>query len=68
MLHCWAGSERKRMDVCKLRDRGSWSTIRARRDDRDGLYGLTRQLALDGEQVRGLVESQFGNCGVSKLT
>jgi hypothetical protein len=28
--------------------------------DRDGLYGLTRRVAVDGEPVRGVIESMNG--------
>ena len=44
MLHVGLDLSRRRVDVCLRLGEGSWSSISARRWDRDGLYGLTRRV------------------------
>jgi hypothetical protein len=60
MLHVGLDLSRKRVDVCLISDRGELVDQFAAPADRDGLYGLTRRVAVYGEPVRGVVESMNG--------
>ena len=60
MLHVGLDVSRKRVDVCLICDRGELIDHFAAPADRDGLYGLTRRVAVYDEPVRGVVESMNG--------
>ena len=60
MLHVGLGLCRKRVDVCLISDRGELIDQFPAPADRDGLYGLTRRVAVYDEPVRGVVESMNG--------
>jgi hypothetical protein len=48
---------RRRVDVCLMSDEGGLIGPFAAPADRDGLYGLTRRVAVYEQPVRGVVES-----------
>jgi transposase len=48
------------VDVCVISGEGEIVDRFRAPADRDGLYGLTRRVALDGQPVRGVVESMNG--------
>jgi transposase len=60
VLHVGLDLSRKRIDVCLISDRGELIGHLRAPADRDGLYGLTRRVAVYGEPVRGVVESMNG--------
>jgi transposase len=60
VLHAGLDLSRKRIDVCLISDRGGLIGRLRVPVDRDGLYGLTRRVAVHGEPVRGVVESMNG--------
>ena len=60
VLHAGLDLSRKRVDVCLLSDAGELLGQFPAPVDRDGLYGLTRRVAVYGEPVRGVVESMNG--------
>jgi transposase len=60
VLHVGLDLSRRRVDVCLISDRGELVDQFAAPADRDGLYGLTRRVAVYDEPVRGVVESMNG--------
>ena len=60
MLHVGLDLSRRRVDVCLISDEGELIAQFRAPVDRDGLYGLTRRVAVYGEPVRGVVESMNG--------
>ena len=60
MLHVGLDLSRKRVDVCLISDQGELIDQFPVPADRDGLYGLTRRVAIYNELVRGVVESMNG--------
>ena len=60
MLHVGLDLSRKRVDVCLISSQGELVEHFRAPADRDGLYGLTRRVAVYGEPVRGVVESMNG--------
>jgi transposase len=60
VLHVGLDLSRKRVDVCLISDQGELIGHFAAPADRDGLYGLTRRVAVYDEPVRGVVESMNG--------
>jgi transposase len=60
VLHAGLDLSRKRIDVCLISGRGELIGHLRAPADRDGLYGLTRRVAVYGEPVRGVVESMNG--------
>ncbi len=60
MLHVGLDLSRKRVDVCLISSEGELVEHFRAPADRDGLYGLSRRLAVHGEPVRGVVESMNG--------
>ena len=60
MLHVGLDLSRKRVDVCLISDQGELIDHFAAPADRDGLYGLTRRVAVYEVPVRGVVESMNG--------
>ena len=60
MLHVGLDLSRKRVDVCLISDQGELIGQFAAPADRDGLYGLTRRVAVYDQPVRGVVESMNG--------
>ena len=60
MLHVGLDLSRKRVDVCLISDQGELIAHFPVPADRDGLYGLTRRVAVYEEPVRGVVESMNG--------
>ena len=60
MLHVGLDLSRKRVDVCLISSEGELVEHFRAPADRDGLYGLTRRVAVYGEPVRGVVESMNG--------
>jgi transposase len=60
MLHVGLDLSRKRVDVCLISDQGELVDHFPAPADRDGLYGLTRRIAVYGQPVRGVVESMNG--------
>ena len=60
MLHVGLDLSRKRMDVCLISGEGELVEHFRAPADRDGLYGLTRRVAVYDEPVRGVVESMNG--------
>ena len=57
VLHVGLDLSRKRVDVCLISDQGELIGHLPVPADRDGLYGLTRRVAVYDEPVRGVVES-----------
>lgn len=60
MLHVGLDLSRKRVDVCLISSEGELVEHFRSPCDRDGLYGLTRRVAVYDEPVRGVVESMNG--------
>jgi transposase len=60
MLHVGLDLSRKRVDVCLISDQGELIDQFPAPADRDGLYGLTRRVAVYDEPVRGVIESMNG--------
>jgi transposase len=60
MLHVGLDLSRRRVDVCLISSAGELVDQFPVPVDRDGLYGLTRRVAVYGEPVRGVVESMNG--------
>jgi transposase len=60
VLHVGLDLSRKRVDVCLISDQGELIGHFAAPADRDGVYGLTRRVAVYDEPVRGVVESMNG--------
>ena len=60
MLHVGLDLSRRRVDVCLISDEGELIAQFRAPVDRDGLYGLTRRVAVYDEPVRGVVESMNG--------
>jgi transposase len=60
MLHVGLDLSRRRVDVCLISSDGELVDHFQAPADRDGLYGLTRRVAVYGEPVRGVVESMNG--------
>ncbi len=60
MLHVGLDLSRRRVDVCLISDQGELVGHFPAPADRDGLYGLTRRVAVYDEPVRGVVESMNG--------
>ena len=60
MLHVGLDLSRKRIDVCLISDQGELVDQFRAPADRDGLYGLTRRVAVYDAPVRGVVESMNG--------
>ena len=60
MLHVGLDLSRKRVDVCLISSEGELVDHFPAPADRDGLYGLTRRVAVYDEPVRGVVESMNG--------
>ena len=56
MLHVGLDLSRRRVDVCLISGEGELVEHFRSPCDRDGLYGLTRRVAVYGEPVRGVVE------------
>ena len=57
MLNVGLDLSRKRVDVCLISGEGELIEHFRAPAARDGLYGLTRRVAVHGEPVRGMVES-----------
>ena len=60
MLHVGLDLCRRRVDVCLICDEGELIDQFVAPAGRDGLYGLTRRVAVYGQPVRGVVESMNG--------
>ena len=60
MLHVGLDLSRRRVDVCLISSEGELVEHFRAPADRDGLYGLTRRVAVYDESVRGVVESMNG--------
>ena len=60
MLHVGLDLSRRRVDVCLISSEGELVEHFRVPADRDGLYGLTRRVAVYDESVRGVVESMNG--------
>jgi transposase len=60
VLHVGLDLSRRRVDVCLISDQGELLDQFAAPADRDGLYGLTRRVAVYDRPVRGVVESMNG--------
>jgi transposase len=60
MLHVGLDLSRKRVDVCVISSEGELVEHFRAPCDRDGLYGLTRRVAVYEEPIRGVVESMNG--------
>jgi transposase len=60
VLHVGLDLSRKRVDVCLISDQGELLDQFPAPADRDGLYGLTRRVAVYGQPVRGVIESMNG--------
>jgi transposase len=60
VLHVGLDLSRKRVDVCLISDQGELIDQFPAPADRDGLYGLTRRVAVYEQPVRGVVESMNG--------
>ena len=63
MLHVGLDLSRKRVDVCLISGEGELVERFRSPCDRDGLYGLSRRVAVYDEPVRGVVESS-SNSGI----
>jgi Transposase len=61
MLHVGLDLSRKRVDVCVICNEAELVEHFRTPCDRDGLYGLTRRLAVHGEPIRAVVESMNGS-------
>jgi transposase len=60
VLHVGLDLSRRRVDVCLISSAGELVEHFRAPGDRDGLYGLSRRVAVYGEPVRGVVESMNG--------
>ena len=60
MLHVGLDLSRRRVDVCLISEQGELIAQFRAPADRDGLYGLTRRVAVYDQPVRGVVESMNG--------
>jgi transposase len=60
VLHVGLDLSRKRVDVCVISSAGELVEHFRSPCDRDGLYGLSRRVAVYDEPVRGVVESMNG--------
>ena len=60
MLHVGLDLSRKRVDVCLISGEGELVEHFRSPCDRDGLYGLSRRVAVYDEPVRGVIESMNG--------
>src|SRR5438445_393025 len=60
MLHVGLDLSRQRVDVCLISSEGELVEHFRAPSDRDGLYGLSRRVAVYDEPVRGVVESMNG--------
>ena len=60
MLHVGLDLSRRRVDVCLVWSEGELVEHFRAPADRDGLYGLSRRVAVYDESVRGVVESMNG--------
>ncbi len=60
MLHVGLDLSRRRVDVCLISGQGVLVDHFPAPADRDGLYGLSRRVAVYDEPVRGVVESMNG--------
>ena len=60
MLHVGPDVSRRRVDVCLICEQGELIAHFRAPADRDGLYGLTRRVAVYDQPVRGVVESMNG--------
>jgi transposase len=60
VLHVGLDLSRRRVDVCLISSEGELVEHFRAPADRDGLYGLTRRVAVYDEPVRGVVESMNG--------
>jgi transposase len=60
VLHVGLDLSRKRVDVCLISSEGELVDHFPAPADRDGLYGLTRRVAVYDEPVRGVIESMNG--------
>ena len=60
MLHVGLDLSRRRVDVCLISSEGELVEHFRAPADRDGLYGLSRRVAVYDEPVRGVVESMNG--------
>jgi hypothetical protein len=60
MLHAGLDLSRRRLDVCLLSGDGEPIAEFAAPPDPDGLRGLARRVAVDGEPVRAVIESMTG--------
>jgi Transposase len=60
MLHVGLDLSRRRVDVCLISSEGELVEHFRAPADRDGLYGLSRRVAVYDERVRGVVESMNG--------
>jgi transposase len=60
VLHVGLDLSRRRVDVCLISSEGELVDHFPAPADRDGLYGLTRRVAVYDEPVRGVVESMNG--------
>jgi transposase len=60
VLHVGLDLSRRRVDVCLISDAGGLIDQFPAPADRDGLYGLTRRVAVYDRPVRGVVESMNG--------
>jgi hypothetical protein len=58
VLHVGLDLSRRRVDVCLISSEGEPIDRFAAMPDRDGLYGLASRVAVYGEPVRGVVESE----------
>jgi hypothetical protein len=58
VLHVGLDLSRKRVDVCLISGEGELVEHFRSPVDRDGLYGLTRRVAVYDEPVRGVVEDE----------
>jgi transposase len=60
VLHVGLDLSRRRVDVCLISSEGELVEHFRAPADRDGLYGLTRRVAVYDEPVRGVGESMNG--------
>jgi transposase len=60
VLHVGLDLSRRRVDVCLISSEGELVDHFPAPADRDGLYGLTRRVAVYDEPVRGVIESMNG--------
>ena len=60
MLHLGLDLSRRRVDVCLISSKGELVEDFRAPADRDGLYGLTRRVAVYDESARGVVEPMNG--------